>query len=247
MPAENHSVSYPSPSPFRRMSNALDGAGVCIWRVGLDGRILEVNVFFEMVTGWRAADVVNNSMSAAPLYEGLYLMPTSFLTFYRQSTALERSVDFLSTMSPSLLPRLDYTQTQPPPFHKPASASFPLFTSMTISSLPIVPQHELQSFFPIECREVPTATKDMSGSRSLQTQYLLNQLANMPPLHALKLLSRVRPKHGETLESIQTMCLVRAVTGAPDYILCLTTTDGRRIVKPTELPEPKLARLLSTH
>jgi len=65
-------------------------------------------------------------------------------------------------------------------------------------------------------------------------QYLINHLSNLPPNHVLKLLSRVSTSYGDTLESIQTMCLVRTASGQPDYILCLTTPDARRLVKPTK-------------
>ena len=61
----------------------------------------------------------------------------------------------------------------------------------------------------------------------------MSHLYNLPPNHVLKLLSRMSTSYGDTLESIQTMTLVRNAANQPHYIMSLTTPDGRRLVKPT--------------
>ena len=249
--------SYTSSSPFSAMMASLNGAGVSMWRLGLDGRVLEVNLVFEMVTGFSGADVVNRSPCAAPLYGSLSVMPKSFLRYFSTvSTTVSTPMlhgDIVSPPSPSSSASSGSAPSSPMddlPFstasapQRVASATSPLFSNVTISSLPIVPHSELQSFFPFKCKQLPdvlpnplSSSGPSAASAALALphgQYLMNHLANLPPNHVLKLLSRVSTSYGDTLESIQTMTLVRTPSGAPDYILNLTTPDGRRLVKPTK-------------
>ena len=261
--------SYASSSPLSAMLASLNGAGVSLFRLGLDGRVLEVNLVWEMVTGFSGADVVGRSPCSAPLYGSLSVMPKSFLRYFSTVSAavstpmLDGSVSPVSSNSSVGSPLLDgrgpaspasttsssgSDEGLPPlpPHHgnpgRLASAASPLFSNVTISSLPIVPHSELQSFYPFKCKTLPdtlstnsTAPTAPAASQPLpHGQYLMNHLANLPPNHVLKLLSRVSTSYGDTLESIQTMCLVRNASGAPDYVLCLTTPDGRRLVKPTK-------------
>ena len=269
--------SYASSSPLSAMLASLNGAGVSLLRLGLDGRVLEVNLVWEMVTGFSGADVVGRSPCSAPLYGSLSVMPKSFLRYFSTVSAavstpmLDGSVSPVSSNSSVGSPMLDGRGPASPvsttsssgssddglPPLPPsgsgssgrlASAASPLFSNVTISSLPIVPHSELQSFYPFKCKTLPDtlSTTSTAPTPSSQTaanaanqplphgQYLMNHLANLPPNHVLKLLSRVSTSYGDTLESIQTMCLVRNGTGQPDYVLCLTTPDGRRLVKPTK-------------
>ena len=279
--------SYASSSPLSAMLASLNGAGVSLLRLGLDGRVLEVNLVWEMVTGFSGADVVGRSPCSAPLYGSLSVMPKSFLRYFSTVSAavstpmLDGSVSPISSDSSVSSPMLDgrgpvspasstsssgSSEDGLPPLPpsgastgRLASAASPLFSNVTISSLPIVPHSELQSFYPFKCKTLPdtltttstapttainpsainntttTTTATTANSSSLpHGQYLMNHLANLPPNHVLKLLSRVSTSYGDTLESIQTMCLVRNGSGQPDYVLCLTTPDGRRLVKPTK-------------
>ena len=266
--------SYASSSPLSAMLASLNGAGVSLLRLGLDGRVLEVNLVWEMVTGFSGADVVGRSPCSAPLYGSLSVMPKSFLRYFSTVSAavstpmLDGSVSPVSSNSSVGSPMLDGRGPASPasstsssgsddglPPLPPsgvntgrlASAASPLFSNVTISSLPIVPHSELQSFYPFKCKTLPdtlsttstaptpsTAAANAANAPLPHGQYLMNHLANLPPNHVLKLLSRVSTSYGDTLESIQTMCLVRNGTGAPDYVLCLTTPDGRRLVKPTK-------------
>ena len=255
--------SYSPSSPFNAMMASLNGAGVSMWRMGLDGRVLEVNLVFEMVTGFSGADVVNRSPCAAPLYGSLSVMPKSFLRYFSTVSAavsspmLQGGGELHAPPSPSSSTSTGSVPSSPTddlPFssspQRVASAASPLFSNVTISNLPIVPHSELQSFFPFKCKQQlpdvlpnpsnPSSPANLPPLPPLPTstlphgQYLMNHLANLPPNHVLKLLSRVSTSYGDTLESIQTMTLVRTPAGAPDYILCLTTPDGRRLVKPTK-------------
>ena len=267
--------SYASSSPLSAMLASLNGAGVSLLRLGLDGRVLEVNLVWEMVTGFSGADVVGRSPCSAPLYGSLSVMPKSFLRYFSTVSAavstpmLDGSVSPVSSNSSVNSPMLDgrgpvspasstsssgSSDDGLPPLPpsgsnggRMASAASPLFSNVTISSLPIVPHSELQSFYPFKCKTLPDtlstnstaptpsqAAANASNAPLPHGQYLMNHLANLPPNHVLKLLSRVSTSYGDTLESIQTMCLVRNSTGAPDYVLCLTTPDGRRLVKPTK-------------
>jgi hypothetical protein len=242
-----------SASPFSAMMASLNGAGVSMWRMGLDGRVLEVNLVFEMITGFSAADVVNRSPCSAPLYGSLNVMPKSFLRYFSgtQSAAISPASQDVpgspqSVDSGGNSPMEDAMWGQgAATAQRMASAASPLFSHVTISSLPIVPHSELQSFFPFKCKQLESSLPSTSGMSSTSAsasassslphgQYLMNHLMSLPPNHVLKLLSRHSTSYGETLESIQTMTLVRRENGQPDYILCLTTPDGRRLVKPTK-------------
>jgi len=235
-----------------------------------------VNLVWEMVTGFSGADVVGRSPCSAPLYGSLSVMPKSFLRYFSTVSAavstpmLDGSVSPVSSNSSVSSPMLDgrgpvspaastassgSSDDGLPPLPpsgvnsgRLASAASPLFSNVTISSLPIVPHSELQSFYPFKCKTLPDTLSTTSTAPTLTNpatanvnnqplphgQYLMNHLANLPPNHVLKLLSRVSTSYGDTLESIQTMCLVRNGSGQPDYVLCLTTPDGRRLVKPTK-------------
>ena len=51
-------------------------------RMSLDGRILEVNLVFEMVTGFNGVEMINTTPCNAPLYGSLSVMPKSFLRYF---------------------------------------------------------------------------------------------------------------------------------------------------------------------
>jgi hypothetical protein len=166
------------------------------------------------------------------------VMPKSFLRYFSTVSAAVSSPMLDGPASPSTASTASNSSDElPPPMNaqRVASSVSPLFSNVTISSLPIVPHSELQSFFPFKCKTLPDPSTSASSSPPLpHGQYLMNHLSTLPPNHVLKLLSRVSTSYGDTLESIQTMTLVRTREGAPDYILCLTTPDGRRLVKPTK-------------
>jgi hypothetical protein len=228
-----------STSPFSALMASLNGAGVSMWRMGLDGRVLEVNLVFEMVTGFSGSDVVGRSPCSAPLYGSLSVMPKSFLRYFSTVSAAVSSpasplMSDFSPPSPSASSSASSSSEEFSPPPRVASAASPLFSNVTISSLPIVPHSELQSFFPFKCKSSDLPPSNSPATTLPHGQYLMNHLSTLPPNHVLKLLSRVSTSYGDTLEAIQTMTLVRTASGQPDYILCLTTPDGRRLVKPTK-------------
>lgn len=47
-----------STAPFTSMMASLNGAGVSMWRIGLTGKIIEVNLVFELVSGFSAQEVI---------------------------------------------------------------------------------------------------------------------------------------------------------------------------------------------
>jgi len=269
--------SYASSSPFSTMTASLNGAGVSMTRCSLDGRILEVNLVFEMVTGFNGNDLINRTPCDAPLFGHLSVIPKQFLKYFNSVSFTAQSnnangnnekenVDGVNNGSGAASPTaspLSSAPSSPSDFHgdgfsypspssnssinsssSPSSSPFPsaaaaspLFSNVTISSLPIVPHNQLQSFFPFKCKNLPdpTASPDSSSmTMGPHAQFLINHLSTLPPNHVLKLLSRMSTSYGDTLESIQTMTLIRTTTGQPHYILSLTTPDGRRLVKPTK-------------
>jgi len=233
-------------SPYSSMIASLNGAGVSMWRVGLDGKIIEVNMVFEMISGFSGSELVGKSACSAPLYGSLSIMPQSFLRHFSTVSSLVApanplqsipaspdSISFSSNLSTS---SGDETPNSNSDTNKSSSAasSNHLFGN-SISQLPIVPQSELQSFFPYKHKSIMEVSEGNKPSVGPQPhgQYLINHLANLPPNHVLKLLSRVSTSYGDTLESIVTIALVRSSAGAPDYVLVLSTPDARRLVKPT--------------
>lgn len=68
-----------SNSPFTSLTAALNGAGVSLWRIDLSGKIVEVNLVFELVSGFSAREVCGNSPCGPPLFGSLSVMPEAFL------------------------------------------------------------------------------------------------------------------------------------------------------------------------
>ncbi len=60
-----------SNAPFTSMMASLNGAGVSMLRMGLSGAIIEVNLVFELVSGFRAADVVGHTPCHPPMFGSL--------------------------------------------------------------------------------------------------------------------------------------------------------------------------------
>jgi hypothetical protein len=75
-------VEEPAPlssAPFSSMMASLNGAGVAMMRMGLDGALVEVNLVFELVSGFRAADVIGHTPCHPPMFGSLSIMPSAFL------------------------------------------------------------------------------------------------------------------------------------------------------------------------
>ena len=69
-PAQNYNLT----NPFASMMSSLNGSGVSLKRIGLEGRVLEVNLCWEMLTGFKSREVVGRSACSAPLYGSLSIM-----------------------------------------------------------------------------------------------------------------------------------------------------------------------------
>jgi hypothetical protein len=246
-------------SPFSGMMSTLNGAGVSMWRLALDGKILEINLVFELISGWSNIQIRGHSPCSAPLYGTLSVIPQEFLkTFSQQMAVSALSSSNVPSPIPSLhehsntsSPNSNDSPSSPNSFHSfsypeqhepiavPNPSNYnntshaPLFAAATLSSLPVVKQSELESFFPFKCKtllEPPHSGIVSSSMPAPHASYLVKHLASLPPQHVLKLLARTCTQRGQMLESITTLALVRTASGAPDYILCLSTPDCRRLV-----------------
>lgn len=260
IPFPNTSNSQFIPSPFSSMMSSLNGAGVAMWRGGLNGKILEVNLVFELVTGFTSSEIVGGTPCAAPLFGSLSVIPSAFLQRFSQVTPLAAPVtsprtaapsSSSSTPSPQLAQQPSQSPVSPPSpassvdsdISTSSSAAAPLYANSSITHFPIVPQNELQSFFPFKCKSI----LDPNTSEKEQQKhgfYLVSHLAALPPNHVLKLLARYNTLWGDILESIVTMCLIRDEKGQPDYILVLSTPDCRRLLKASRATIPTCKQLL---
>jgi len=286
-----------STAPLSSLMASLNGAGVSMWRIGTSGEMLEVNLVFELISGFSAAEVVGQSPCSAPLHGSLSVIPSAFMQSFSQAPAavtprlleggeVEENTTFGRSPSQSANQHSNHNTPSPP--NSPtcnssasgassagsctstptplqtnpsvtastssvgSSSNSPAYGTASISHVPIVPQTELRSFFPVECRtlleldvvknEDGEGDEDGHGNRSSSRRndpivhpqprgsFLINHLAAMPNGHVLKLLGRHLTMWGEILECIVTICLVRDEHGQPDYILCLTTPDSRRLL-----------------
>ena len=64
---QQQQVPLLSNSPFTSMMASLNGAGVAMWRLGLTGAILEVNLVFELVSGFSAREVIGSTPCHPPM------------------------------------------------------------------------------------------------------------------------------------------------------------------------------------
>jgi hypothetical protein len=56
--------------------------------LGLTGKIIEVNLVFELVSGFSAAEVVGNTPCGPPLFGSLSIMPSAFLRAFSEVSAV---------------------------------------------------------------------------------------------------------------------------------------------------------------
>jgi len=302
-----------STAPFSSMMASLNGAGVAMMRMGLDGRLVEVNLVFELVSGFRAQDVLGHTPCHPPMFGSLSIMPAAFLKAfamvapvpapqphqYQTHQMLDRanssggssgSVSNASSQAstpnhmPPLSPGRSSSQSAdgspfspptsegadaggiigaggvdvlrnacgPPDIHpgnasvNPASTAAgqsagnmsqtsvaPLYANASISNFPIVPQQQLQNFFPYKCRSLIDAAVTAGVTQPQpHGNFLVSHLAALPANHVLKLLCRHHTVWGEILESIVTLSLVKDYKGNPDHIIMLSTPDCRRLLTP---------------
>jgi hypothetical protein len=225
-------------SPLESVQHGLNGAGVSYWRLGLDCKLLEVNIVFEMLTGYSREEIVGTIPCRAPLYASTSFLPKAFMRYFANNgvTAAsygKTSVDNLKSFDETVDSDKEKDKKDENEVYdirkKQTLSTAPLFPVSTIANFPVVPQSELQSFF-------PQKSKSPNDSQSLlSAKYLVNHLINLPPTHVLKLLTRLNTTYGDTLELIQTLSLVRTPDGLPDHIVSFTTPDSRRLVKPSAL------------
>jgi hypothetical protein len=205
-----HQPPLLSNSPFTSMMASLNGAGVAMWRIGLTGKIIEVNLVFELVSGFSAREIVGNSPCGPPLFGSLSIMPAAFLKAFSQVSALAPVADptietnnhnnsSSSSNSSSASDRSPNSPQQDAPYSPHSSASThshvssptatttdaspllkaedtaglsqalasagadssagqggsvaPLYANASISSFPVVPQAQLENFFPVRSKQ----------------------------------------------------------------------------------------------
>ena len=294
-----HQVPQLSNSPFTSMMASLNGAGVSMWRIGLTGKIIEVNLVFELVSGFSAGEVVGNTPCGPPLFGSLSIMPAAFLKAFSDVAAvpqvnsagepLEHTVTLqkiedqqhqhqqqsqhhispsstASTVSPSLEFPISPDNPSPSSFGSTSGTSScsstpgtpvikqesitvnpsstaqsnqsqasvaPLYANASISNFPVVPQTELQNFFPTckassyKCRSLIYShphTQTQAGVINPQPHgnFLVNHLAALPYNHVLKLLCRHHTLWGEVTTQIATTTYWYSFTHRNVHLLLFT-------------------------
>lgn len=206
MPSLHPNLPPPlSNSPFSSMQASLNGAGVAMWRMGLNGVILEVNLVFELVSGFPAQEVVGKTPCHPPMFGSLSIMPQAFLKAFSSVAAVpqiqaQNYQQHASQDSSSASSVSTPTQTLPTAPHSPAFST----ASGAGSARPVTPDYSAQHGFTAEsnCQGPnvtagnalvnPTSTAQGEGGSVSQTSvaplYANASISNFPivPQAALK-------------------------------------------------------------
>lgn len=236
-------------NPLSTLLPVLNAAGVSLMRIALDGRVLEVNMVFEILTGYKNHELVGRTPCHAPLCCALSVVPPQFLNIFNDTTTAPSHAwsDKFGVNDTNNIPSDIYNNTNHPP------------------SSTITPAEQWNSRYMPGLNDECTLTVDndsssvLSDTKSSHTvsvnndeldvtsdvapHYLLQHLQSLPPNHVLKLMNTCRTRDGGQYEYVASMTLIRQSNGLPDYLLSVSAPDSRRVIPPPPPTNTNLVQL----